>query len=70
MSEFFKPYEGSHPFVFVSYAHRQSDAVVSTIRILQEVTGLQTSSIICRSVRVFSSLFPIDHWSLPIATAR
>ena len=36
MSEFFKPYEGSHPFVFVSYAHRQSDAVVSTIRILHD----------------------------------
>ena len=36
MSEFFKPYEGTHPFVFVSYAHRQSDAVVSTIRILSE----------------------------------
>ena len=36
MSEFFKPYEGSHPFMFVSYAHRQSDAVVSTIRILHD----------------------------------
>ena len=36
MSEFFKPYEGSYPFAFVSYAHRQSDAVVSTIRILHD----------------------------------
>ena len=36
MSEFFKPYEGSRPFLFVSYAHRQSDAVVDTIRILHE----------------------------------
>lgn len=36
MSEFFKPYEGNRPFIFVSYAHRQSDAVVSTIRILSE----------------------------------
>ena len=36
MSTFFKPYEGSRPFLFVSYAHRQSDAVVSTIRILSE----------------------------------
>ena len=36
MSRFFKPYEGSRPFLFISYAHRQSDAVVSTIRILHE----------------------------------
>ena len=36
MSGFFKPYEGSRPFVFISYAHRQSDAVVDTIRILHE----------------------------------
>ena len=36
MSEFFKPYEGTRPFFFVSYAHRQSDAVVDTIRILHE----------------------------------
>ena len=36
MSDFFKPYEGTRPFLFVSYAHRQSDAVVSTIRILHE----------------------------------
>ncbi len=36
MSDFFKPYEGTRPFLFVSYAHRQSDEVVSTIRILHE----------------------------------
>ena len=36
MSSFFRPYEGSRPFVFISYAHRQSDAVVETIRILHE----------------------------------
>ena len=33
MSGFFKPYEGSRPFVFISYAHRQSDTVLDTIRI-------------------------------------
>lgn len=36
MSIFFKPYEGSRPFLFISYAHKQSDAVVDTIRILHE----------------------------------
>lgn len=36
MSRFFKPYEGSRPFVFISYAHKQSDQVVDTIRILYE----------------------------------
>ena len=36
MSGFFKPYEGSRPFLFISYAHRQSDAVLATIRILHE----------------------------------
>ncbi len=36
MTVFFKPYEGIRPFLFVSYAHRQSDAVVNTIRILHE----------------------------------
>ena len=36
MSRFFKPYEGKHPFLFVSYAHRQSDSVVDTIRILHD----------------------------------
>ncbi|MBQ9250567.1 MAG: TIR domain-containing protein [Oscillospiraceae bacterium] len=36
MSSFFKPYEGARPFFFVSYAHKQSDAVVDTIRILHD----------------------------------
>ena len=36
MSSFFRPYEGSRPFLFISYAHRQSDEVVETIRILHE----------------------------------
>ncbi len=36
MTSFFRPYEGSRPFVFISYAHRQSDEVVDTIRILHE----------------------------------
>ena len=36
MNGFFKPYEGSRPFVFISYAHRQSDTVLDTIRILHE----------------------------------
>ncbi len=36
MSHFFKPYEGTRPFLFISYAHRQSDAVVDTIRILHD----------------------------------
>ena len=36
MSRFFKPYEGNRPFVFISYAHKQSDAVVDTICVLHE----------------------------------
>lgn len=36
MSRFFKPYEGTRPFLFISYAHLQSEEVVSTIRILHE----------------------------------
>ena len=36
MSEFFRPYEGSRPFLFISYAHRQSGPVLDTIRILHE----------------------------------
>ncbi len=36
MSIFFKPYEGTRPFFFVSYAHKQSAAVVDTIRVLHE----------------------------------
>lgn len=36
MSRFFKPYEGKRPYLFVSYSHRQSDAVIDTIRVLHE----------------------------------
>ena len=36
MSRFFKPYEGNRPYLFISYAHKQSEEVVSTIRILHE----------------------------------
>ena len=36
MSRFFKPYEGTRPFLFISYAHLQSEEVVSTIRIHDE----------------------------------
>ena len=36
MNIFFKPYEGKRPFLFISYAHRQSETVVETIRILHD----------------------------------
>ena len=36
MSNLFKPYEGKRPYIFISYPHKQSDAVVDTIRILHE----------------------------------
>lgn len=36
MNRFFKPYEGKRPYVFISYSHLQSEAVVKTIRILHE----------------------------------
>ena len=36
MSTFFRPYEGERPYLFISYAHKQSEAVVNTIRILHE----------------------------------
>ena len=36
MSIFFRPYEGTRPCLFISYAHKQSEAVVDTIRILHE----------------------------------
>ncbi len=36
MSRFFKPYEGARPFLFISYAHRQSNEVLDTIRILHD----------------------------------
>lgn len=36
MSVFFKPYEGKRPYIFISYPHKQSDAVVETIRLLHD----------------------------------
>ena len=36
MSRFFRPYEGTRPYLFISYAHLQSVEVVETIRILHE----------------------------------
>ncbi len=36
MSGFFKPYEGNRPFLFISYAHKQSSEVIDTIRILHD----------------------------------
>ena len=36
MSRFFKPYEGKRSYLFISYSHRQSDAVIDTIRLLHE----------------------------------
>ena len=36
MSRYFKPYEGSRPFLFISYAHKNSDQVLATIRPLHE----------------------------------
>ena len=36
MSSFFRPYEGGRPFVFISYAHLHSAAVVDSIRILHD----------------------------------
>ena len=36
MTEFFKPYEGKSPYLFVSYSHRDSAAVIDTIRPIHE----------------------------------
>lgn len=36
MSSFFKPYEGSRPYLFISYAHLHSAAVVDSIRLLHD----------------------------------
>ena len=36
MSNFFKPYEGKRPYLFISYPHKESETVVDTIRILHE----------------------------------
>ena len=32
MSEFFTPYEGTNPYLFISYSHRDTEKVVETIR--------------------------------------
>ena len=32
----FRPYEGKEPYIFISYAHRDSDRVFPIIRRLQE----------------------------------
>lgn len=34
MSTYFKPYEGRRPYLFISYSHRNSDAVLDTITLL------------------------------------
>ena len=36
MTVFFKPYEGRNPYIFVSYSHRDSEAVIETIRTIHE----------------------------------
>ena len=36
MSQLFKPYEGKRPYLFISYPHKQSDAVIDTIGILHD----------------------------------
>ena len=36
MSTFFKPYLGTRPYLFISYAHLQSREVLDTIRILHD----------------------------------
>ena len=36
MVSFFKPYEGSNPYVFVSYSHRDSETVIDTIRLVHD----------------------------------
>lgn len=36
MSAFFKPYEGTRPYLFISYAHRSSEETVGTVKLLHE----------------------------------
>ena len=36
MSRFFTPYEGSRPYLFISYSHRDSEAVLDTITLLHD----------------------------------
>ena len=44
MNRFFKPYEGTRPYLFISYAHKQSEEVVSTIR--EPYAGLRGSALL------------------------
>ncbi len=36
MTEFFRPYEGRKPYLFVSYSHRNSEQVLDVIRIIHD----------------------------------
>ena len=36
MTEFFRPYEGWHPYVFISYSHRDTERVLSIIKPLHD----------------------------------
>lgn len=36
MIEFFKPYEGKKPYIFISYSHRNSTEVIGTIRLIHD----------------------------------
>lgn len=36
MSDYFKPYEGKRPYLFISYSHRDSEAVLGTISLLND----------------------------------
>lgn len=36
MSTFFRPYEGKRPYVFISYSHRDSDAVLDLLSVLND----------------------------------
>ena len=37
MTEFFKPYEGTKPYLFVSYSHRDTAKVIDTIRPIHDM---------------------------------
>ena len=34
--QFFKPYEGKAPYIFISYSHQDSEKVIKTIKPLQD----------------------------------
>lgn len=36
MAEYFAPYEGAAPYLFVSYSHRDTETVLATIRIIRD----------------------------------